>query len=137
MRIPLSFDFAPELLDIMTSLIPALLHISGIGIITTMMLVVIVGFNITALCNPSLDGSPRKANTFSDFFFFDSLFSQCYDLLVTLIPLRLVCRVGLSIRSYMRRERLYRFCGNGHIHYLPLFSDLCPAMGQRFLHVFC
>src|SRR5712692_7632366 len=95
MRISLRFDLTPNLLDVMTSAIPSLLHIRSVRIETTAVRVMVVGFRIDIAGNPALDGSCAQTNSASDLLDLHSLLTQCHDLLVAIIPLSLVSRVGL------------------------------------------
>src|SRR5215472_16893964 len=99
MGIALRFDLAPKLLNVMASLIPALLDVRFIRIKTTSMPMMVVGFHILTLCEPSLDRSPSQANPLGDLFDLHPLLTQRYHLLIALIPLGLVRGVRLSIRS--------------------------------------
>src|SRR5713226_3350893 len=93
----------PNLLDVMTSAIPSLLHIRSVRIETTAVRVMVVGFRIDIAGNPALDGSCAQTNSASDLLDLHSLLTQCHDLLVAIIPLSLVSRVGLP--SEVKRER--------------------------------
>src|SRR6266487_4355509 len=62
MRIALSFDLTPELLDVVTPRIPTLHDIRFVCIKTTSMLMVVVGFHIRSLREPALNGSHSQAS---------------------------------------------------------------------------
>src|SRR6266705_4665210 len=88
----------PDLLDIMTSLIPSLLHIRSVRIETTAVRVMVVGFHIGSLRNPSLDRPSSQADSLGDLLDFHSLLAQCHHLLIAIIPFSFMSRVGLTIK---------------------------------------
>ena len=90
-RISLSFDLAPELLNVVASLIPTSQDIRLIRIKMTAMPMVVVRFHILFLREPSLDGPHSQADSLGDLFGLHSLLMKGYHLLIPLIPLSLVC----------------------------------------------
>src|SRR2546421_9804924 len=106
-RISLSFDLAPELLNGVASLIPTSQDIRLIGIKTTAMPMVGVRLHILFLREPSLDGPHTQADSLGDLFGLHPLLMERYHLLIPLIPLSLVCRVRLSIRGHQRESRRF------------------------------
>src|SRR5438876_8477406 len=91
MGISLSFDLAPELLNVVTSLIPTSHDICLVRIKTTSMLMVVVRFHIFSLREPPLNGSHSQADPLGDLFGLHPLLMERHHLLVALIPLGLVC----------------------------------------------
>src|SRR5438105_4226120 len=90
MGIPLSFDLTPELLDVVTSLIPSPHDIRLVGIKTTAMPMVVVRFLILSLREPALDRSSPQTHSIGDLFGLHPELSECYHLLIALIALGLV-----------------------------------------------
>ncbi len=84
------FDLTPELLDVVTSRVPALHDIRLVHIKTTSMLMVVVGFNIPSLRKPALDRSSSQTNPLGDLFGLHPLLMERHHLLIALIPLGLV-----------------------------------------------
>src|SRR6266571_6725465 len=125
MRISLSFNLTPDLLDVMTAVIPSLLHINLIGIETTPVRVMVVGFRIGFLCQPSLDRPSSQTDSLGDLLDFHLLLAQCHHVLVALIALSLVSRVGLSIRGQKGRCRLLWNFGFCNPFRLRTLSQLC------------
>src|SRR5260370_13365096 len=108
MRIPLSFHFTPNLLDVMTSAIPALLHIRSVRIETTAMAsCMILGFRIVIRGEPALDGSCTQADSFGNLPDLHPLLVQSHHVLIALIPLCLMSRVDLPIGGQKGQERLF------------------------------
>src|SRR5258706_3838534 len=90
MRIALSLDLAPDLLDVMTSLVPASSYIRLVRIKTTPMPMMVVGFDIGPIFHPSLHRSHAKAHPFGDLIDFGPLLPECHHLLIAIIPLCLM-----------------------------------------------
>src|SRR6266487_407613 len=108
MRISLSFDLTPDLLNIMTSTIPALLHIRCVRVkAAAMASCMIVGFRIVIRGQPALDGSCAQADSFGNLFDLHPLLVESYHLLIAFIPLRLMSRVGLPIGGRKGQQRLF------------------------------
>src|SRR5258708_19705069 len=127
MRISLSFHLTPNLLNVMTSAIPSLLHIRSVGIETTPVGVMVVGFRILVRRKPALDSSCTQTNSLRDLLDLHPLLTQRHHVLVAIIPLSLVSRVGLSISGQKGQERL--FLNFGFASFLPLrpFLPLFPT----------
>src|SRR5713226_8599662 len=105
MRISLSFHLTPNLLNVMTSAIPSLLHIRSVRIETTPVGVMVVGFRILVRGKPALDSSCTQTNSLRDLLDLHPLLTQRHHVLVAIIPLSLVSRVGLSISGQKGQER--------------------------------
>src|SRR5437016_1915629 len=90
MGISLSFDLAPELLNVVTSLIPPSHDIGLVRIKTTSMRMVVVRFHILCLREPALNGSHSQADPLGDLFDLHPLLVERHHLLVALISLGLV-----------------------------------------------
>ncbi len=136
-RISLSFDLAPELLNGVASLIPTSQNIRLIGIKTTAMPMVGVRFHILFLREPSLDGPRSQADSLGDLFGLHSLLMKRYHLLIPLIPLSLVCRVRLSIRSDQSACRLWCSWRIDRLNSLRFSLQFCTARHSCFLDCFC
>src|SRR3989442_3282370 len=137
MRISLSFHLTPDLLDVMTSVIPSLLHIRLISIETTPVRMMVVGFSIRFLCQPSLDRPPSQADSLGDLLDLHPLLAQCHYLLIAIIPLSLVSRVGPSITGEEGQRGLlwnFGFCSFFH---LRTFSQICTTTRECFFYRFC
>ena len=98
MGISQSCDLAPELLNVVTSLIPTSQDIRLICIKTTSMPMVVVRFHILFLREPSLDGPHSQADSLGDLLDFHSLLAQCHHLLIAIIPFSFMSRVGPTIK---------------------------------------
>src|SRR6266567_2530376 len=128
MGISQSFDLAPELLNVVTSLIPTSHDIGLVRIKTTAMLMVVVRFHILSLCEPALNGSHSQPDTLGDLFDLHPLLMERHHLLVALIPLGLVRRVRLSIRGHKGECRLFSCWRIDRLGSLRLFLQFCTAM---------
>src|SRR5438105_8117639 len=80
----LSFDLAPELLNVVTSLIPTSHDIGLVRIKTTAMLMVGVRFHILSLREPALNGSHSQADPLCDLFGLHPLLIERHQLLFAL-----------------------------------------------------
>src|SRR6266487_6905366 len=76
MGISQSFDLAPELLHVVTSLIPTSHDICLVRIKTTSMLMVVVRFSILSLRKPALDRSSPQTHSIGDLFGLHPLLTQ-------------------------------------------------------------
>src|SRR5258708_1398051 len=76
--ISLSFDFPAKLFDVMTSLIPPLLDIGGIGIKTASMRGMMACFRIVFLLQPGAHGSFSHAYSTGYLFDLHSLLTEIY-----------------------------------------------------------
>src|SRR5271167_2493770 len=137
MGISLGVDFAPELLNVVTSLIPTLHHIGLVGIKTTAMRMVVVRFHIRTRRKPALDRSPSETDPASDLFDLHPLLTQCHDLLVALIPLSLVRRVRHSISGHQRARRFFCCWWIDRLGALWLSLQFCSTNCYCFLYCFC
>lgn len=85
MRIALRLDFAPNLLDVMNALVPALPHVCFVSIKTAPMAVMVVGFDRGSVCEPALNRSPAETHTLGNILDFCPLLSEGYYLLIAVI----------------------------------------------------
>src|SRR5258708_12529925 len=83
------FHLTPNLLNVMTSAIPALLHIRSVRIETTPVGVMVVGFRILVRRKPPLDSSCTQTNSLRDPLHLHPLLPQPHHLLLPIIPLTL------------------------------------------------
>src|SRR5438552_11164529 len=90
MGIAQSFDLAPELLNVVTSLIPTSPDIGLVRIKTTAMPMVVVRFHIRSLGEPALNGSHSQADPLGDLFSLHPLLMERYQRVMALIALGLV-----------------------------------------------
>ncbi len=63
MRIALRFDLTLELLDVVTSRVPALLYIRLVRVKVAAVRMVIIGFHILPLRKPALDRARSQTNS--------------------------------------------------------------------------
>src|SRR5260370_33168811 len=100
MGISQSFDLAPELLHVVTSLIPPSHDIGLVRIKTTAMLMVVVRFHIRSLREPALNGSHSQAYPLGDLFGLHPLLMERHHLLGALIPLGSGRREGWALSGH-------------------------------------
>src|SRR6266851_10461207 len=121
----------------MTSIIPSLRHIRSVRVETTSVRVMVVGFRILFLCQPSLDRPSSQADSLGDLLDVHPLLVQCQRLLIAIIPFSLMSRVRLSIKRYEGQQGLLWHFGFCSFFRLQAFSQLCTTMHQRFFYRFC